>query len=131
MVGAVPDQGGAAWAVLQYLLGFRALGWDAWFVEPAPLTSAPRGRGVLAPFACRLEHAALTTVAHWRGYGSIHHDGVHYGQKAHSLRPLFELPRRVDVGFLLALGIHPDEVADLAALTANGWRLLDPAAVAG
>ena len=29
---------------------------------------------------------AFTTVANWRGYGSIEHDGVRYGQKAHSLR---------------------------------------------
>jgi hypothetical protein len=30
----------------------------------------------------------------------------------------------------LALAIHPDEAKDLAALSANGWRLLDPARVA-
>ena len=41
----------------------------------------------------RLERRAATTVGHWRSYGSIHHDGVHYGQKAHSLRPLIDLPR--------------------------------------
>src|SRR3954469_5113847 len=40
MIGATPGQGGATWAVLQYLLGFRDLGWDVWFVEPAPLLSA-------------------------------------------------------------------------------------------
>ena len=44
------------------------------------------------PAAERLERRALTTVGHWRSYGSIHHDGVHYGQKAHSLRPLIDLP---------------------------------------
>ena len=37
---------------------------------------------------------AFTTVANWRSYGSIEHDGVHHGQKAHSLRRLVELPRR-------------------------------------
>ena len=31
---ASPGQGGAAWAVLQYLLGFRELGHDVYFVEP-------------------------------------------------------------------------------------------------
>src|SRR5205823_2392880 len=31
----------------------------------------------------------------------------------------------------LALAIHPGETKDLAALDANGWTLLDPAAVAG
>jgi hypothetical protein len=73
----------------------------------------------------------LTTVGHWRAYGSIHHDGVHYGQKAHSLRPLFDLPRRTDAGFLLALGIHPEETADLDGLRRGGWELTDPDAVAG
>lgn len=34
MIGAVPHQGGATWAVLQYMLGFRRLGHDVYFVEP-------------------------------------------------------------------------------------------------
>src|SRR5947208_3162671 len=34
MVAADPYQGGATWAVLQYLLGFRRLGYDVFFVEP-------------------------------------------------------------------------------------------------
>ncbi|MEJ7843925.1 MAG: hypothetical protein WKF95_19360, partial [Rubrobacter sp.] len=34
MVAGVPRQGGATWAVLQYLLGFRRLGHDVRFVEP-------------------------------------------------------------------------------------------------
>jgi hypothetical protein len=82
------------------------------------------------PVATRLERRASTTVGHWRSYGSVHHEGAHYGQKAHSLRPLVDLPRRTPGRFALALAIHPDEAADLAALRANGWTLLDPAAVA-
>jgi hypothetical protein len=74
---------------------------------------------------------AFTTVGHWRSYGSIEHGGIDYGQRAHSLRGLIELPRLSDARFQLALGIHPDEVDDLAALRANGWQLLDPDAVAG
>jgi hypothetical protein len=74
---------------------------------------------------------AWTTVAHWRGYGSIERDGVSYGQKAHSFRSLFPLPPRTGDCFQVALDIHRDEHADLGALKANGWRLLDPAAVAG
>ena len=73
----------------------------------------------------------FTTVGHWRAYGSIHHDGVHYGQKAHSLRALFALPERTDAPFALALGIHPDERPDLEALDAHGWTLVDPGDVAG
>jgi hypothetical protein len=83
------------------------------------------------PLADRIEHRALTTVAHWRSYGSIHHDGVHYGQKAHSLRPLLDLPRRSGARFELALGIHPEEVGDLEAIEREGWVLLDPRRVAG
>jgi hypothetical protein len=79
------------------------------------------------PPAEHLERRALTTVGHWRSYGSVHHDGVQYGQKAHSLRPLIELPARVPVPLELALAVHPDEARDLEALRANGWRLLDPA----
>jgi hypothetical protein len=82
------------------------------------------------PVASRIERRAATTVGHWRSYGSIHHDGVHYGQKVHSLRPMIDLPRRTHARFELALGIHPDEVNDLAALRENGWGMLDPASVA-
>jgi hypothetical protein len=73
---------------------------------------------------------AFTSVGHWRSYGSIEHGGVRYGQRAHSLRELVELPRRSPARFELALGIHPDEVDDLRALRENGWGLLDPAEVA-
>ncbi|HWH96598.1 MAG TPA: hypothetical protein VNT03_22235 [Baekduia sp.] len=82
------------------------------------------------PVATTLRDDALSTVGHWRAYGSIHHDGVHYGQKAHTLRALLELPRRSGVRFDLALGIHPDERADLQALEAHGWDLRDPRVVA-
>jgi hypothetical protein len=77
------------------------------------------------------EREAFTTVGHWRSYGSIEHDGVRYGQRAHSLRELIELPRLAGSRFQLALGIHPDETSDLKALGDNGWELLDPLAVAG
>jgi len=83
------------------------------------------------PFAAAVETDALTSVGHWRAYGSIEHEGVHYGQRAHSLRELFELPTRSDASFLLALGIHPAETDDLEALHGNGWRLADPGEVAG
>src|SRR5262249_50811310 len=82
------------------------------------------------PPAGPITHDALTTVGNWRGYGSVEHRGVFYGQKAHSLRPLIDLPTRTQEKFLLALAIHPGETKDLAALGANGWGLLDPARVA-
>jgi hypothetical protein len=82
--------------------------------------------------ACeRITHDALTSVANWRGYGSIEYRGVFYGQKAHSLREFIALPTRTSQQFLLALTIHPDERRDLASLRANRWRLTDPTHVAG
>lgn len=72
----------------------------------------------------------FTTVGHWRSYGPIEHAGRRYGMRAHSLRELIDLPRRTEAGFALALGIHPSETDDIAALERHGWRLLDPAAVA-
>lgn len=74
---------------------------------------------------------AFTSVGHWRSYGSMEHDGIAYGQRAHALRELIELPRLVDAPLELALGIHPDEESDLSALRANGWRLADPGQKAG
>jgi hypothetical protein len=74
---------------------------------------------------------AFTSVGHWRSYGSIEHEGVHYGQRAHSMRRLIDLPGRTPARFRLALGIHPDEADDLTALRDNGWELVDPYEVAG
>ncbi|MEJ7843329.1 MAG: hypothetical protein WKF95_16310, partial [Rubrobacter sp.] len=82
------------------------------------------------PAAGPVVRNALTTVANWRGYGSIEHEGVFYGQKAHSWRQFFTLPTRTRERFAPALAIHPQESKDLAALRANGWRLVDPGRVA-
>jgi hypothetical protein len=80
--------------------------------------------------AARPDRDAYTTVGHWRSYGSVEHAGVHYGQRAHSLRGLIDLPRRVAEQFELALGIDEGEGADLDALGGHDWTLLDPARVA-
>jgi hypothetical protein len=82
------------------------------------------------PVAGRVTYDALTTVTNWRGYGSIEHEGVLYGQKAHSLRTFFALPTLTEETFAPALSIHPEESKDLAAMRDNGWHLLDPARVA-
>jgi hypothetical protein len=87
---------------------------DSW-----PVTTAPARRD------------AFTTVANWRSYGPIEHNGVFYGQKAHSFRALMDLPRCTGDVFALALGIHPGEVKDVAALVGNGWHLVDPRAAVG
>lgn len=73
---------------------------------------------------------AWTTIANWRGYGSIRHGTRFYGQKAHAFRDVMELPSRTTAPFLVALSIHPDEVEDLSALASNGWTVVDPRDVA-
>lgn len=44
MIAGDPLQGGAAWAVLQYVLGLRRLGCDVWLVDPVDAITAPRVR---------------------------------------------------------------------------------------
>jgi hypothetical protein len=77
------------------------------------------------------EDGTFTTVGHWRSYGSVEHAGIHYGQRAHSLRQLMPLPQETGVRFELALGIHPGETGDLEQLRRYGWGLVDPSAAAG
>lgn len=78
------------------------------------------------PLAGPIVYDGLTTVGNWRGYGSIEHDGVFYGQKAHSFREHMHLPRLTPEKFMPALAIHAGETKDLNALAENGWQVLDP-----
>lgn len=75
-------------------------------------------------------HDAFTTVANWRSYGTVEHQGRSFGQKAHFVRSILDLPRRARDQFLLALAIDPAEATDLQALLANGWETVDPSKVA-
>jgi hypothetical protein len=112
----------------------RAIGRPDCTVPTCGLNWIPTNQPIVLddwPVAGPIAHDAFTTIGNWRGYGSVEHDGVIYGQKAHSLRKLIALPRRTPEQFLLALAIHPDETKDLAAMAENGWRLVDPATVAG
>jgi hypothetical protein len=77
-----------------------------------------------------LLHDAFTSIGNWRGYGSIEHGGVFYGQKAHSLRAFIDLPRKSRENFLLAFAIDPGETRDLEALRRHGWKLVEPCQVA-
>ncbi len=83
------------------------------------------------PQAREVSRDALTTIANWRGYGSVEHDGVHYGQKAHSLRLFMNLPQHTPERFVLALAIHPDERKDLELLERGGWELVGADTEAG
>jgi hypothetical protein len=69
----------------------------------------------------------VTAIANWRSYGTIEHDGVRYGQKAHSVRALIDLPRHMDEAPRFALLIDPSETQDIAALHQHGWVLIDAA----
>jgi hypothetical protein len=92
-------------------------------LPPVVLDHWPRGNGVVRD--------ALTTVGNWRAYGSVEHEGVFYGQKAHALRTVAALPARSPKPLELALAIDPGETRDLELLGRHGWRLLDPAVAAG
>jgi hypothetical protein len=247
-LAGIPRQGGATWAVLQYLLGLRSLGHDVWFVEPVQqltascatyfvsvadefgladraalllgrrravgvsyrrirdatasadlllnisgvlrdpeLVQAVRWRTYLdldpgftqlwhmqgidvgldghdryATIGCAIgttgsgvptcavdwiptiqpvvlklwpvtpppRRRALTTVGNWRSYGSVEYAGVHYGQRAHSMRELVRLPTLTRVPLSPALSIDAAEQHDLRLLAKNGWKLVDPAHVA-
>jgi hypothetical protein len=94
-------------------------------VPPVVLEHWPRASEMGGPGA-----GAFTTVGNWRGYGSVEHQGQHYGQKAHSMRPLMAIPTRTDAVLRPALDVHPGETQDREALDRNGWQLLDPGAVA-
>jgi hypothetical protein len=84
------------------------------------------------PFVPARDRARFTTVASWRGpYGRIEHDGVLFGQKAHEFRKLLDLPRRVPTVLEIALDMDDSDAADLAALRAGGWRVVDPRGAAG
>jgi hypothetical protein len=72
----------------------------------------------------------FTTIGNWRGYGSVEHEGVHYGQKAHSMREYMGLAARTDAPFRLALDVHPAETPDVDALDRNGWQIVAPSTVA-
>ena len=83
------------------------------------------------PFAEHAGTGGITTVGNWRGYGSIEHDGVFYGQKVHSLRLLRDIPRKIDEPVSIATSIHSDENEEAEALTKSGWKIVDPRQVAG
>ncbi len=74
---------------------------------------------------------AFTTVASWRGpYDPVEYEGRIYGLRVHEFRRFADLPARTEAKFNIALSIDPAESGDLELLSAGGWTLLDPAAVA-
>jgi len=93
-------------------------------LPPVVAADWPRDRPVTRP--------GFTTVASWRGpFGPVEHAGQTYGLKVHQFRRFLDLPGRTAGPFEIALAIHPADAADRDRLVAAGWRLTDPAAVAG
>ena len=77
MVAGDPGHGGATWAVLQYVLGLRQLGWDAWLVEPVEELTARRRTyfdSVVARFGLAGRSALLrsgSTETHGESYATL------------------------------------------------------------
>jgi hypothetical protein len=72
------------------------------------------------------------SVGSWRGpYDPIEFRGRRLGLRVHEFRRFLDLPSRVDAAeFALAMDIDPYDSADVEALRANGWLLIDPLSVA-
>jgi hypothetical protein len=97
----------------------------SWITTPQPV--------VLAHWTQQQDNGrTFTSVASWRGpYGPLEYGGKTYGLRVHEFRKFMSLPRLTGRPFEVALEIQPDEDRDLALLAENGWRLADPARVAG
>jgi hypothetical protein len=85
------------------------------------------------PVVPATDRRRFTTVASWRGaFGPVSVGGRTYGLKVHEFRKILPLPRLARAPtFEVALDIHPADARDLAALRENGWRVVEPGAVAG
>ena len=85
------------------------------------------------PVAPPQPDGAFTSIGAWRGpNGPVEFEGHTYGLRCHEFRKFLDLPGRCPrETFEQALGIDPGDARDIEALVAHGWRLVDPAAVAG
>lgn len=76
--------------------------------------------------------AAYTTVTQWWSGHYAFLDGDPYDcNKRNGFVPILPLAGRVGVPLELAANLHPGEVEDRALIAEAGWRLVDPAVVAG
>lgn len=124
MVAGVPCQGGAAWAMLQYVLGLRRLGHDVYLVEPvagialqpssadlAASCNAAYFRNVMEQFDLQ-EHAALLQE------GSQETVGLPYAR-------LMDIAQHADL-LINVSGMLSDD-ALLAPIPVRAYLDLDPA----
>jgi len=92
-------------------------------VPPVPLDRWPA-----VPYA----GDRFTGVGSWRGpWAPVEFEGETYGLRVHEFRRFASLPRDAGLPFEVALDIDPADGADSARLNEGGWRLADPARVAG
>lgn len=76
--------------------------------------------------------APYTTVTHWWNGQYAVFDGETYDcNKRSGFLPLLPLARRTRAPLELAANLHPEEREDRRLLARSGWRLADPADVAG
>ena len=87
----------------------------SWAMQPPPAPGAP-----------------YTTVTQWWNNHYAFLDGDTYDcNKRSGFLPLLPLAKRVAPRLQIAANLHVDETEDRALLARHGWRLVDPAAVAG
>ena len=80
-----------------------------WPAEPHP--------GADAPF---------TTIMTWQAYPPVEWEGIEYGAKDRSMRPLLDLPRRTAARLEIALGGGDNHWEAERILAEHGWELSDP-----
>lgn len=96
MIAADPYQGGATWAVLQYLLGFKHLGHDVYFVEPVKEDALrPAGASLVGSTNAAYFNEGMSEFGFLQRSALLLADGEEtVGLSYHRLR---EVARRVDV----------------------------------
>jgi hypothetical protein len=114
MVAGDPEQGGASWAVLQYVLGLRGLGHDVYLVEPVDRLE-PRS---VRYFSELVRDFALDGHAALLVRGGTESCGIPY-------RELVRLARSADVVFNVSGMLRDEELVGPAPLRV--YLDLDPA----
>ncbi len=75
--------------------------------------------------------ARFSTIGDWWGDQMADYQGEYYGGKREEFLRFLRVPLDSEQRIEIALSIYQRDHADLALLTENGWRLLDPSRVAG
>src|SRR6516225_7348501 len=123
MIAADPGQGGATWAVLQYVLGLRRLGHDVYLVEPMPAKSLrPTGASFRHSINCAYFRAVADDFD-FRDRASLLLAGTRETAGL-SYDDLVTLGRRADVLINIS-GMLTDE-ALIAAIPVRVYLDLDP-----